>query len=239
MPRPSLTFRLFSAIRLGFQFHGIWLPIVILHRLWIYLFRKLFVSRTFSFAGKKLPYLLHPFALNTERTVEIAIAMEFLKLKTGQILELGNVLSNYSSFTHDIVDKYEIAPGVINEDIISFSPNKRYNAIVTLSTLEHVGWDETPQEPEKILQAITRLKELLEVGGELLLTMPLGYSSYLGDLVYREKTGFKEIRYLRRITANNQWREAQLNEVLAAHYNTPCPCANAIMVGLYQKVEAS
>src|ERR1035437_9106134 len=239
MTQPSLIFRILGAVRVGFQFHGVWLPFVILHRLWIYLFRKLFIAETFFFAGKEHRYLLHPFALNNERTVEIAIANEFLGDKTGQILEVGNVLSNYSSFPHDVVDKYEIAPSVINEDIVSFSPGKKYDIIVTLATRELGVWDEPPREPEKIIQAIAQLKELLKDGGSLLVTMPLGYNSCLDDLVRAGKTGFKEIRYLKRVTANNQWREARLEEVLTAQYNFPFPCANAIMVGHFHKGEAS
>jgi hypothetical protein len=238
MTQPSLIFRVLNAIRIGFQFHGIGLPFVILQRLWVYLFRKLFVARTFVFADKKHRYVIHPFALNNERTVEIAIASEFLRVKTGGILEVGNVLSNYCSFSHDVVDKYELTPGVINEDIVSFSPGEKYDAIVTISTLEHVGWDETPREPEKIIQAIARLKELLKDGGELLVTMPLGYNSFVDDLVRTGKTGFKKIRYLKRITANNQWREAQLEEVVAAQYNSPFLCGNAIIVGSFHKVGA-
>lgn len=239
MIQPSLKFRFFNAARIGFQLHGLRLPFVILHRLWIYLFRRLFGARTFIFTGKKYHYLLHPFALNTERTVEIAIANEFLRDKTGRILEVGNVLSNYSGFPHDVVDKYEIAPGVINEDIVSFSPGEKYDVIVTISTLEHVGWDETPREPEKIIRAITRLKELLNNDGELLVTMPLGYNSYLDELVRAGKTGFREIRYLRRVTKNNQWREAQVEEVASAKYDSPFSCGNAIMVGRFQKIGGS
>src|SRR5258708_2521241 len=104
MTQPSLSFRAFNAIRIGFQFHGFWLPFVIPQRLCIYLFRKLFIARTFVFADMKCRYAIHPFALNNERTVEIAIASEFLRNKTGAILEVGNVLSNYCSFPHDVVD---------------------------------------------------------------------------------------------------------------------------------------
>jgi hypothetical protein len=38
-----------------------------------------------------------------------------------------------------VLDKYEQAPGVINEDVVSFSPPQKYDLIVSVSTLEHVG----------------------------------------------------------------------------------------------------
>lgn len=235
MTQPPLIIRTLGAVRIGFQIHGIRLPFVILQRLWVYTYRKLAVPPLFVIADKQYRYVIHPFTLNNERTVEVAIACEFLRNKTGQILEVGNVLSNYTSLPHDVVDKYEISPGVINEDVVSFSPGRKYDLIVTISTLEHVGWDETPREPEKIVRAISQLKDLLKDGGELLVTIPLGYNSYADELIRLGRTGLKEIQYLKRITANNQWREAHLDEVATAQYNSPFPCANAIMVGYFRK----
>ena len=235
MTKPPLLFRICNAVRVGFQFHGIWLPFVALHRLWIYTFRKIFASRTFTFAGKRHYYWIHPFTLNNERTVEVALARDFLHDQSASVLEVGNVLANYFSFPRDVVDKYEVAPGVLNEDIVSFSPGKKYDFIVTLSTLEHVGWDETPREPEKIIRAIARLKELLNDHGKLMVTLPLGYNACVDELVRMEKTGFTEVRYLKRTTTTNQWREARLEEVIGSSYDSPFPCANAIFVGYFRK----
>ena len=187
------------------------------------------------FAGKNHAYVVHPFILDNERTVEVAIASEFLRGKTGEILEVGNALTNFFRFPHDVVDKYEKTPGVINEDIVTYAPRRKYDCIVTISTLEHVGWDEQPREPEKILQAINHLKELLAADGQLLATMPLGYNCFVDQMVRENKTGFSEIRYLLRISADNQWREAQLEEVIDAKFGSPFSCANAIVVGYFRK----
>jgi hypothetical protein len=40
------------------------------------------------------------------------------------VLEVGNVLSHYFPVHHDVLDKYEKAKGVINEDVVEFSPAK-------------------------------------------------------------------------------------------------------------------
>ena len=43
-----------------------------------------------------------------ERAVEIAVAMDIVRRYKGKnILEIGNVLSHYFTFEHDICDKYE------------------------------------------------------------------------------------------------------------------------------------
>ena len=55
----------------------------------------------------------------------------------------------YYKFEHDIVDKYEKKKGIINQDIVDYKPDKKYDLIISISTLEHVGWDETPRENYK------------------------------------------------------------------------------------------
>ena len=104
MAKPSLMFRVRSVTRDGFKIHGICFPFVLLHRTWVYFFRKCIVPpRKFMFAGKNHAYVIHPFILDNERTVEVAIANEFLRGKAGEILEVGNVWANFSRFPHDVV----------------------------------------------------------------------------------------------------------------------------------------
>lgn len=225
-------------VRDGWRFHGARFPFILAHRAGVFAWRRWFGAQTFELAGRPHRYVIHPFILDNERAVEIALARDFLQGRSGEILELGNVLSNYFVFPHDIVDKYEQAPGVRNEDIVTFAPGKRYDCIVTLSTLEHVGWDERPQEPDKVARAIARLKALLKDDGELLATMPLGYNPHVDQMVREGRTGFSEVRFLRRVSADNQWREARWEEVATARFGTPYPCANAIVVGYVRRSSA-
>lgn len=234
-PRRSLTLRAWNALRNGFRLHGIGFPFVFCRRLAAWAYRSFIARRTFALGGKEFRYWIHPLILDNERTVEVPLARELLERTKGEVLEVGNVLANHFPFPHDIVDKYERADGVTNEDVITFSPAKRYDAIVTLSTLEHVGWDEEPRDPEKILRAIDHLKQLLADGGELLATLPIGYNSFFDNLVREKKTGFSEVEYLLRISASNRWREASLEEIATARYGTPYANANALLVGHYRK----
>jgi hypothetical protein len=172
---------------------------------------------------------------NTERTVEVGLVLDFLKGKQGAILEIGHVLSNYHFFPHTIVDKYEIAPNVINEDIVSYFPDKKFDYIVSISTLEHVGWDENPCEPEKIFQAFERVSSLLKENGQMVITMPLGYNSYLDNLIREKKTGFTNVFYLKRLNSTNQWKEVKLENLYNVKYNEPYQCANAIVVIFVKK----
>lgn len=151
------------------------------------------------------------------------------------ILEVGNVLQNYGNYKHDIVDKYEQDLNVRNADIIDYNPSKKYDLIITISTLEHVGWDETPREPGKLLRAIDHLKTLLNKDGLLVATMPMGHNDELDRLVEKKQLGFDEVCFLKRISANNIWKEASYDEVKGTKYGTPYICANALIVGYFTK----
>ena len=233
MTRPSFIHRITSAIRLGFRLHGVLFPVVVLQRCWRFLCLRLSGPQMFEFGGKSYQYCMHHYSLDNERVVEIALAKDWVREQSGDILEVGNVLSHYLGFPHDVVDKYEIAPGVLNEDIVDYRPNKKYSGIILISTLEPVGWDEQPRDPKKIGQAIRHLKSLLAPGGKMLVTMPLGYNPNVDEMLREGAVDFSKSGYLLRISADNRWREATMQEVSNAKYAAPFPCANAVFVGTY------
>ena len=149
-------------------------------------------SNTFFFQKNKLKYFYHKAnaTWTNERAIEIPIMCEHIKKHpNSRMLEIGNVLSHYFRMSHDVVDKYEKAPGVINQDVVEYTPDYCYDLIISISTLEHVGWDETPRDPEKIFLAIENLKKILAPGGKLVITLPIGENPALDS--YLEK---KEIK---------------------------------------------
>jgi hypothetical protein len=110
--------------------------------------------KTFIFNGKTYYYFVHKYntTWKNERAVEVPIIWDIVREHYRQgkrVLEVGNVLSHYFRIFHDVLDKYEVAEGVINQDVVDFKPAWKYDLIVSISTLEHVGWDEEPKEPEK------------------------------------------------------------------------------------------
>ncbi len=224
------------AIRNTFKHQGLRTSWIVIHRFFTLVWRRLFGPKCFQFRGKIYRYFHHPFTLMVERTVEIPIVLEFFKKYSHKdVLEVGNVLYHYFPIQHDVVDKYEKSPNVINEDIVTYDPPKRYDFVGAISTLEHVGWDEQPREKDKFLKAMTNLKRLLKDSGLLVATMPLGYNPFLDQLIQEQQTGFSEVYFLKRISRNNQWEEATLDEAKNARFGSPYPCANAIAIGLYRK----
>lgn len=189
----------------------------------------------FMFAGRSLTYLHHAYgkAYLTERTVEIPIAQDVLRAHPrARTLEVGNCLSHFGARGHDVVDRYERAPGVINEDVVAFRPQAPYELIISVSTLEHVGWDEEPRDPARSLQAFANLRRCLAPGGLLVFTVPIGYNPEIDRILGAGELPLAELRFLRRVSrVTNRWREAAWHEVRDVAYGRPYRAANAVAVG--------
>jgi SAM-dependent methyltransferase len=128
-----------------------------------------------------------------------------------------------------VLDKYERADGVLNADVLDFRPQERYDLIVSLSTLEHVGWDEEPRDPERAVAAVARLVGMLAPGGTLMATVPVGYHPPL-DLAIREgRAGFDAVSALWR-DGPGRWREVPLDEVWDASYDRLLYEAGGVLV---------
>jgi hypothetical protein len=192
----------------------------------------------FFFRGVPYGYFSHPYnqAGFNERTVEVSIVLaEIQSAGEKRVLEVGNVLSHYFPHRHDVVDKFERASGVLQEDIVDFRPPHPYSLIVSISTLEHVGWDESAsgRDPDKVLRAVDSLRRYcLGSGGRLVATVPVGYNQALDEHLRTGTLRFDAQYALRRISLANEWVEVPWKEALPAAYGDPFPCANAILVGL-------
>lgn len=187
------------------------------------------------FQGRDIRYFRHHYnrAWRNERSVELALALDFLKAtRPGRTLEIGNVLSHYTSVDHDILDKYEKSPEVINEDIVDFSPDPPYDRAVSISTLEHVGWDERPRDPEKVLRAYESIRRLIRPGGAILLTCPFGQNPHLDQYIHEGAIDFPVRVVLQRVSADNRWVETTPEAVRGARYHEPYRNANALFVGI-------
>jgi hypothetical protein len=185
--------------------------------------------RTFTFGGASHRYLLHNYNRTywNERAVEVPVVLRIVERERGAILEVGNVLGHYGRTSHDVLDKYEEGPGVINADVADWSPGRRYDLIVSISTLEHIGWDEE-RDPGKVARVIERIRTWLAPKGRAVVTWPLGYNPSIDALIDTET--FAEIGFLQRISADNRWAERDRDGVRGAAYGSPHPLGNAIAV---------
>ena len=173
-------------------------------------------NQLFRVGERSFPYFYHDYNVTwaNERCVELAIAFEeFSRVRRGSCLEIGNVLSHYIPGPVDwtVLDKYEKQDGILNVDVSSFSPPRRFDLIISISTLEHVGWDESPFDPTgtKLRQALGRLPGLLSAGGKALVTFPVGYNTFLDRMLREGDHPFASVTFLRRQDWANSWTETQ------------------------------
>lgn len=183
--------------------------------------RKRFVKPSyFRFNDREYAYFSHPYngTWMNERAVEIPLIWEQVcSYSPSVVLEVGNVLSHYFPVSHLIVDKYERKPGVIPKDILSVEFPEKFQCIVSISTLEHIGWDESPRVHAKHIQAVSKMRELLAADGKLLATIPLGYNPSLDDDLFNERLDCHQVYYFRRLKYD-RWIEASLDEVRDSRY---------------------
>ena len=173
-------------------------------------------QKTFVFDGVEYKYFYHKYNYTplNERCVEIPIVMrkldEYLDAKK-QVFEIGNVMQNYHKREWEILDKFEKEDNVINKDIVNYKTDKRYDLIICVSTIEHIGFDDNLKDDDRISSAILNMKNMLKKDGELIITFPLGYNPNADKLV--EKDWFDKITLMRKV--KNKWKE---DKVLKGKY---------------------
>jgi hypothetical protein len=140
---------------------------------------------------------------------------------------------HYGHTGHTVLDKYEVIPGVLNDDIADFVPEVPFDSVVAISTLEHVGWDETPREPAKVFRAIDNVKNCVgNPGGRVLVTMPIGHNKALDAGLRAGDVTFPEESWLVRRNRRNEWAEVERDEALSKEYGSPYTNANGLFVGM-------
>ena len=166
----------------------------------------------FSFNNKQYEYFEHPYnrAAENMRTLEVPIITEYMKHHSvlEDILEIGNVLSHYGMATLDIIDFKE---GPILQDLMTWEPDKRYDLIVSISTVEHIS-----AVPEDILHKIS---SLLAPGGEALITLPTGYNSKWDRGLLSGVLPATVVGCMERMD-DNSWVECSLWEAVKKPYRT-------------------
>lgn len=167
------------------------------------------------------------------REVEIPIILGYLKKSKIDILEVGNVLSHYLKTNHNILDKYEKAAKLINEDAATFKTKRKYDLIISISTIEHIGWDEIPRKPEKVLETIKNLESNLKEGGILIFTVPMGYNLYLDKQILQDKIEFLDKTFIQR--EKGKWKEIKINKNTKFKYGGIPRGHQTICVGIIKK----
>jgi len=196
-------------------------------------------NRYFEVDRKRYRYFINRYnAVLGERVVEVPFIIDFLKenkYEDKKVLEVGNVLSHYFKFKHKIVDKYEKETYVDNVDIVDFNPGEKYDIVISISTVEHIGYDEPIKEVGKSKRAIHKIIDLLNNNGIALITVPLGYNPEIDSIVRNSEIVFSKRYFLKRISRLNLWEETKLEEAMNYKYGSKYQFANAVAFLIYFK----
>ena len=171
-----------------------------------------------------------------ERAVNIPIIWELINRGQEQgkkILEVGNMLSYVYPVSHDVLDKYEMIDGIINEDVIHYHPSIKYDLIISILSLQCVGWERYPKEPTKVLDAIDNLKALLAPGGMLVVSFGIGYNQEIDRMLDVGEINFGKQYYLKRLS-NCKWKETTWDEIKDLQYDNSIPSSLGIVIGVYE-----
>jgi SAM-dependent methyltransferase len=192
-------------------------------------------QKGFRLDNKIYPYYrgTSTLAYLTERTVELPVAKRLVDNCRGNVLEVGNVLSQHYPVNHTVVDKYEQAPNVLNVDVCDYKPETKYDLIVSISTLEHVGYDDGEPDKTKIRKAFDNLLSLLTPNGLLFFTAPTGYNNDFDKFVIQNSYGFK-LSAMLRDNVLNEWHQTMPRFPLAL-YDKPYRYGNMVLFGYYSK----
>ena len=196
-------------------------------------------ARRFPFRDENLEYFYAHYNVTwcNERCVEVPIGRQFLaRAKDGDVLEVGHVLGHYGDRGHAVLDKFETAEGIINADITEWDTEQRFDLILSISTFEHIGFDDDAEEgsDEKILAAIAACRALLKPGGVLAYTVPLGYNPDLDQLIEADAMGQDRGWFLLR-RGPRDWAVVKRAEALGTEYGRPFPFANALFIAEHDK----
>ena len=209
-----------------------------LRRIFAPLIIKLIPKRQFLFEGEKYNLFYHQYNITwaNERCVEIPVIKDIVSSSREDVLEIGNVLSHYFHTDWDIVDKFEKGKNIINKDILEFKPTKKYGLIVSISTFEHIGYDDNTltDSKGKILECFNNIKRnCMKKDGLIIITTPVGYNPDMDNIIFSNKLKFNKSCFLKR--NHSGWIQVNKKEASKIKYGKPFPYANCVFIGFYKK----
>ena len=173
----------------------------------------MFTDRSFILDGKEYKYWHKGGWANTERLVEVPLALDFIQ-EVGDVIEVGNVSRPHkSSLSHFVIDLTEIREGwenYENADVLTYVPQKSYDGVLSVSTVEHTK------------DVVTAIRRILSWAPRALITLPLGYKTPGGrttDEAVFEHAYDAEISILRREYDEFSWFQVSIADAIATGFN--------------------
>jgi len=172
-------------------------------------------AATFVFNGVEYAYAtsLYKNTQRNMRSVEVPLGQAFVGRYDAQtILEVGNVLSHHGKASWTTVDLRE---GPIKANVMAWKPRLLFDAIVSISTLEHIGQRKYGTESYEPAGIVDRLRKWLNPGGCLFATIPLRYAHLWDEAILHETLGGRA-DFMLRVNDANEWQQCDKERAFAA-----------------------
>lgn len=173
------------------------------------------IGKSFKFGSANVKFYLNgkninfpPFRM-TERSIELALADMFIsQYRYEDLIEVGAVSPYYwPRRIKTIVDPYDTHPLVTHrEDWITHQG--KYNAILSISTFEHIGLSDYGLVGD-LEKSDIALSKLISSASDFLVTWPAGYNNYLDQSVLKKIPTWPKVNLFvwERGTTGNKWEE--------------------------------
>jgi hypothetical protein len=194
--------------------------------------RQKIMQETFELNGKTYQYFYNDYNTTgrNERKVEVPVFMDEISKHQGQrILEVGNVISHYYPVTWDVVDLYEEAPGVINQNISCYTTPDKYDFVFSVSTMEHTGYGN-----ELIAGFDNIFNCLLKPGCEMFLSLPWAYNRDFEHRLLSGELGYARSYFMKQEPAGI-FTQCTLGDLEGIKYDKPYFAGNGFVLSYLKR----
>lgn len=168
-----------------------------------------FCDLDFSLSGKNYRLFEHSYNCGytcgrmTERSVELALAEEYINNCSAEIVEIGAVTPYYfyDEKISVVIDPTDIHRRVTKKSL--FDCDLTNKNVLSISTVEHIGTSDYEMHEEK--NAVEAIQKIVEESASCLITAPLGYNKLLDEWVKKNQSS-SMVKLLQR-KLNNHWTE--------------------------------
>ena len=179
---------------------------------------------------------------NTEREIEIAVALRWLNENPNDVMEVGAVMPYYQDdVKHEVIDPYDPRATIVdfmeNQDLLMMN-------VLSISTIEHIGTtDYATNERQNIVDedaAINALKQILDDADNCLVSFPVGYNKFLDAWVEENLDKLKCFAYKKILwTFNNEGGQTpHANKNSEYHIRTDTPEGVKSLWNFYDNVKS-
>lgn len=157
-----------------------------------------------------------------ERNIELPIGFWFIENYGDNLVEIGEVTAMYREAKHPV---YDLSSDQADRRRDVFDINMTDKNVLSISTVEHVGFGDYGNKPEPHL-AIEAIKKIRKEAQKYMITYPVGYNVELDDDLM--ESGIPYFVMFR--DERNKWFMSVHNDLTKFKYNDPFYAGNAIVV---------